>query len=257
MSAPLLEVRDLHVSIEGKEILKGISLTLEKGQVHALMGPNGSGKSTLSNTLMGHLKYQVTQGQILYKGEDLTALKTDARARAGIFLAFQYPTAIPGVSVANFLRTAMKARFGEKYDPKEFRKQMKASMADLGVDENFATRAVNDGFSGGEKKRHEILQLSLLKPELALLDETDSGLDIDALRTVAEGINRLRGPDLGVLLITHYQRILNYIQPDVVHVFIDGKIIQSGGKELAQELELKGYVPYETAKPIQKETVKQ
>jgi Fe-S cluster assembly ATP-binding protein len=197
------------VSVEGKEILKGISLTVEKGKVHAIMGPNGSGKSTLSHALMGHPKYQVTQGQILFKGQDLTGIKTDARGRAGIFLAFQYPTAIPGVSVANFLRTAMKARFGETFQPKEFRKQLKGVMAELGMNETFATRYVNDGFSGGEKKRHEILQMALLKPELAVLDETDSGLDIDALRTVAEGINHLRGPGLGILLITHYQRILN------------------------------------------------
>ncbi len=248
MSAPLLEIKDLHVKIDDKEILKGISLSVEKGQVHALMGPNGSGKSTLSNTLMGHPKYQITGGQILYKGQDITSWKADARARAGIFLAFQYPTSIPGVSVANFLRTTMKARFGEAFQAKEFRKTFKAAMANLGIDEAFATRYVNEGFSGGEKKRHEVLQMSLLKPELAVLDETDSGLDIDALRTVAEGINRLRGPELGVLLITHYQRILNYIQPDVVHVFIDGAIIRSGGKELAQELEQKGYVPYETQK---------
>ena len=254
MSNPLLELKDLHVKVEGKEILQGISLTVEKGQVHAIMGPNGSGKSTLSNTLMGHPKYQVTQGQILYNGQELNSLKAYQRARAGIFLAFQYPTAIPGVSVANFLRTAMKARFGEAFQPKEFRKQLKATMAELGVDETFATRYVNDGFSGGEKKRHEILQMALLKPELALLDETDSGLDIDALRTVAEGINRLRGPNLGILLITHYQRILNYVQPDFVHVLIDGKIIRSGGKELAQELEAKGYAPYEVLKE-QKESV--
>ena len=257
MSAPLLEIKDLHVSIEGKEILKGISLTVEKGQVHAVMGPNGSGKSTLSHTLLGHPKYQVTSGQILYRGENIVGLKTDVRARAGIFLAFQYPTAIPGVSVANFLRTAMKARFGAGFQPKEFRKQLKAAMAQLGIDETFATRYVNDGFSGGEKKRHEILQMALLKPELALLDETDSGLDIDALRTVAEGINRLRGPELGILLITHYQRILNYVQPDIVHVFINGQIIRSGGKELAHELEAKGYAPYEAAKAPQKEVISQ
>jgi len=220
-------------------------LDLEKGEVHAVMGPNGSGKSTLSNTLMGHPKYQVTQGEILFKGETLTSLKADQRARAGVFLAFQYPTAIPGVSVANFLRTAMKARFGEAFQPKEFRKELKAAMADLGIDESFATRHVNDGFSGGEKKRHEILQMRLLKPELALLDETDSGLDIDALRTVAEGINRLRGPERGILLITHYQRILNYVEPDRVHVMIEGKIVQSGGKELAHTLEAKGYAPFE------------
>ena len=241
----LLEVKELHVQVEGKEILKGISLKVEKGQVHALMGPNGSGKSTLSNTLMGHPKYQVTHGQILFNGQDLTPFKTDARARMGIFLAFQYPTAIQGVSVANFLRTAMKARFGEAFQPKEFRKMLKGAMASLGVDESFATRYVNDGFSGGEKKRHEVLQMALLKPQLALMDETDSGLDIDALRTVSEGVNRLRGPDLGILLITHYQRLLNYIQPDAVHVLVDGRIVRSGGKELALELEAKGYAPYE------------
>ena len=253
MSAPLLEIKHLHATIDGKEILKGISLTLEKGQVHALMGPNGSGKSTLSNTLMGHPKYQVTGGQILYKGQDITGWKADVRARAGIFLAFQYPTSIPGVSVANFLRTAMKARFGDQFQAKEFRKTLKTTMANLGIDESFATRYVNDGFSGGEKKRHEVLQLSVMKPELAILDETDSGLDIDALRTVAEGINRLKGPELGILLITHYQRILNYIQPDVVHVFMDGVIIRSGGKELALELEQKGYTPYEIEKKPKEE----
>ena len=241
----LLEVKDLHVEVEGKEILKGISLKAEKGQVHALMGPNGSGKSTLSNTLMGHPKYRITRGQILFNGQDLAGVKTDARARMGIFLAFQYPTAIQGVSVANFLRTAMKARFGDQFQSKEFRKTLKGAMASLGVDESFATRYVNDGFSGGEKKRHEVLQMVLLKPQLALMDETDSGLDIDALRTVAEGVNRLRGPELGILLITHYQRMLNYIQPDAVHVLVDGRIVRSGGKELALELEAKGYAPYE------------
>ena len=241
----LLEVKELHVEVEGKEILKGISLKVEKGQVHALMGPNGSGKSTLSNTLMGHPKYKVTRGQILFNGQDLTSFKTDARARMGIFLAFQYPTAIQGVTVANFLRTAMKARFGDQFQSKEFRKTLKAAMASLGVDESFATRYVNDGFSGGEKKRHEVLQMALLKPQLALMDETDSGLDIDALRTVSEGVNRLRGPELGILLITHYQRLLNYIQPDAVHVLVDGRIVRSGGKELALELEAKGYAPYE------------
>ena len=241
----LLEVKDLHVEVEGKEILKGISLKMEKGQVHALMGPNGSGKSTLSNTLMGHPKYRVTRGQILFNGQDLAGVKTDARARMGIFLAFQYPTAIQGVTVANFLRTAMKARFGDQFQSKEFRKTLKGAMASLGVDESFATRYVNDGFSGGEKKRHEVLQMALLKPQLALMDETDSGLDIDALRTVSEGVNRLRGPELGILLITHYQRLLNYIQPDSVHVLVDGRIVRSGGKELALELEAKGYAPYE------------
>jgi Fe-S cluster assembly ATP-binding protein len=215
------------------------------------MGPNGSGKSTLSHTLMGHPKYQVAGGQILFQGKDLSPLKPYERARAGIFLAFQYPTAIPGVSVANFLRTAMKARFGDQFQAKDFRRQVKEAMAVLGIDDAFATRYVNDGFSGGEKKRHEILQMALLKPALAVLDETDSGLDIDALRTVSEGINRLRSPELGVLMITHYQRLLNYVQPDRVHVFVDGRIVRSGGKDLALELEAKGYAPYEK----QKETV--
>ena len=245
MPSPLLELRNAHVEVEGKEILKGISLTVQQGEVHALMGPNGSGKSTLSNTLMGHPKYKVTQGEILYQGKDLTTLKTYSRARAGIFLAFQYPTTIQGVSVANFLRTALKARLGDQFQAKEFRKTLKSTMAALGVDESFATRYVNDGFSGGEKKRHEILQMALLNPSLAILDETDSGLDIDALRTVAEGINRLRRPDLGVLLITHYQRLLNYIEPDFVHVLLEGRIVRSGGKELAHELETTGYAPYE------------
>jgi Fe-S cluster assembly ATP-binding protein len=245
MNRSLLELRDLHVEVEGKKILKGISLKVEQGQIHALMGPNGSGKSTLSNTLMGHPKYQITEGQILFQGQDLAPLKTDVRARMGIFLAFQYPTAIQGVSVANFLRTAMKARFGDQFQPKEFRKRLKSAMASLGVDESFAARYVNDGFSGGEKKRHEVLQMAMLRPTLSIMDETDSGLDIDALRTVSEGVNGLRGPELGILLITHYQRLLNYLQPDAVHVMVDGRIVRSGGKELAHELETSGYAPYE------------
>jgi len=244
-SAPLLEIQNLHVSVEGKEILKGIALTLQAGEVHALMGPNGSGKSTLSHTLMGYPKYEVTSGKILFQGQDIVSLKPDARARAGIFLAFQYPVAVPGVSVANFLRTIMKARWGDAFKPKEFRKTLLAAMAQLGMDESFATRYLNDGFSGGEKKRHETLQMALLQPVLAILDETDSGLDIDALRTVADGINRMRGPERGILLITHYQRLLNYVEPDHVHVLIAGRIVRSGGKELAMELETKGYAPYE------------
>lgn len=248
MATPLLQVDNLHVSVEGKAILKGLNLTLDRGQVHAVMGPNGSGKSTLSHTLMGHPRYQVTQGRLLFKGQDLAALKADERARAGVFLAFQYPTAIPGVSVVNFLREALKARFGNDVPVKEFRKLIKEQMASLGIDESFATRAVNDGFSGGEKKRHEILQMALLKPELAILDETDSGLDIDALKVVADGINRLRGPERGILLITHYQRILNYVQPDVVHVLVGGQVVRSGGKALAQELERTGY---ESFKPME------
>jgi len=243
---PTLEIRDLHVSVEGKPILKGLSLAVRKGEVHALMGPNGSGKSTLANALMGNPKYEVTQGQILYQGVDVLELGADERARKGLFLAFQYPTAIPGVSVANFLRTALNARrkeIGEEKPiaPKEFRALVKEQMALLKMDESFAGRYLNDGFSGGEKKRAEILQMAVLRPEIAVLDETDSGLDIDALRIVSEGVNALAGPDLGVLLITHYQRILNYIKPDFVHVLVDGRIVKSGGPELALELEAQGY----------------
>ncbi len=238
---PLLTIDNLHVSVEGKPILQGLTLSVDRGQVHAIMGPNGSGKSTLSYTIMGHPRYQVTQGRILFNGQELVGMTADARARAGVFLAFQYPTAIPGVSVVNFLREALKARFGGDVPVKEFRKLIKEQMVLLGVEESFASRAVNDGFSGGEKKRLEILQMALLKPALAVLDETDSGLDIDALKVVAEGINRLRAPERGMLLITHYQRILNYVQPDVVHVMIGGQVVRSGGKELAHELEAKGY----------------
>jgi len=243
---PTLGIRDLHVSVEGKPILKGLSLAVRKGEVHALMGPNGSGKSTLANALMGNPKYEVTQGQILYQGVDVLELGADERARKGLFLAFQYPTAIPGVSVANFLRTALNARrkeIGEEKPiaPKEFRALVKEQMALLKMDESFAGRYLNDGFSGGEKKRAEILQMAVLRPEIAVLDETDSGLDIDALRIVSEGVNALAGPDLGVLLITHYQRILNYIKPDFVHVLVDGRIVKSGGPELALELEAQGY----------------
>ena len=248
MTTPLLKIDNLHVTVESKEILKGLTLALDRGQVHAVMGPNGSGKSTLSYTLMGHPRYQVTQGQIVYDGRELVGLKPDERARQGIFLALQYPTAIPGVTVANFLRAALKARFGNEVPLKEFRRRIKEQMALLEIDESFATRYVNDGFSGGEKKRHEILQMALLQPALAVLDETDSGLDIDALKLVAQGINRLRNPSLGILLITHYQRLLAYVQPDVVHVLVDGQIVRSGGKELAQELEATGY---ETFKPAE------
>ncbi|MBI4052214.1 MAG: Fe-S cluster assembly ATPase SufC [Elusimicrobia bacterium] len=241
MSQTLLEIKDLHVEVEGKPILNGVSLTMRAGEVHALMGPNGSGKSTLSNVLLGHPKYQVMQGKIFYKGEDITSLKTNERAKKGIFLAFQYPVAVPGVTVANFLRTAAKAIFGSEQAIKTFRKTLKEKMALLGMEDSFASRYVNDGFSGGEKKRLEILQMAVLEPRLAVLDETDSGLDIDALKVVAEGINRLSGPENGILLITHYQRILNYVKPQFVHVLMHGKMVRSGGPELAQELELKGY----------------
>jgi len=241
-----LEIQNLNVSIEGKVILKGVTLTVNKGEIHALMGPNGSGKSTLANVLMGHPKYEVTEGKILFHGEDVSEMSADERARKGLFLAFQYPTAIPGVSVANFLRMALTARrkeMGEEkpLPPKEFRALVKEKMALLKMDESVAGRYINDGFSGGEKKRAEILQMAVLRPEIAILDETDSGLDIDALRIVSDGVNALSGPDLGVLLITHYQRILNYIKPQFVHVLIDGRIVKSGGPELAHELEAQGY----------------
>jgi len=241
-----LEIQNLHVAVEGKPILKGLSLKVSKGEVHALMGPNGSGKSTLANALMGNPKYEVTEGKILLNGEDLLELSADERGRKGLFLAFQYPMAIPGVSVANFLRMALTARRKEMGEdkplpPKEFRALVREKMALLKMDDSFAGRYINDGFSGGEKKRAEILQMAVLRPEIAILDETDSGLDIDALRIVSEGVNALAGPDLGVLLITHYQRILNYIKPQFVHVLVDGRIVKSGGAELAHELEAQGY----------------
>lgn len=242
-----LTIRNLHVSIEGKEILKGVDLKVAQGEVHAIMGPNGTGKSTLAYTLMGHPSYLVTAGEVSYKGQDVLGLATDARARLGLFLAFQYPVSIPGVTVANFLRTAMNSRRRasnpeDKGLPiQEFRKLLIAKMDYLKMDHAFAGRYLNDGFSGGEKKRAEVLQLAVLKPEIAILDETDSGLDIDALRIVSEGVNALRNEDLGVLVITHYQRILNYIKPDYVHVMIDGRIVESGNAELALHLEEQGY----------------
>jgi Fe-S cluster assembly ATP-binding protein len=251
---PELVVQDLHVAIEGKEILKGLSLEVRKGEIHALMGPNGSGKSTFANTLMGHPKYEVTSGDILFRGESILEMEADERSRAGLFMAFQYPVAIPGVTVANFLRTALNARLAPSETngsgamphkrgmaPKEFRALLKDKMALLKMDESFAGRYLNDGFSGGEKKRAEILQMAILKPEIAVMDETDSGLDIDALRIVADGVNALAGPAMGVLVITHYNRILNYIKPDRVHVMVDGRIQVSGGPELALKLESQGY----------------
>jgi Fe-S cluster assembly ATP-binding protein len=237
----VLEITGLHASIEGQEILRGLDLEVSQGEVHALMGPNGSGKSTLAYTLMGHPKYEVTAGTVSYRGENILALKPDERAKLGLFLSFQYPTAIPGVTMHNFLRTATKAVHGDELPPREFRKLVSEQMERLKMDPSFATRYVNDGFSGGEKKRAEILQLGVLRPQIAILDETDSGLDIDALRTVAEGVEGLRGPELGVLLITHYQRILNYIKPDHVHVMYRGRIIKSGQSDLAKEIEVRGY----------------
>ena len=239
--SPLLSIENLHVEVEEKEILKGVNLVINAGEIHALMGRNGSGKSTLSYTLMGHPKYKVTGGCMKYKGQDITEMPTDERARLGLTLAFQYPVAIPGVSVSNFLRASVKAVRGQDIPVKEFRKELKEVMDRLGVPKQFLSRYVNDGFSGGEKKRLEIMQLALLKPQMAILDETDSGLDIDALKTVSEGVNSLVSKDSAILLITHYQRILNYVKPDHVHVFHEGKIVLSGGPELSTKLEEHGY----------------
>lgn len=242
-----LVIRNLHVNIEGKEILKGLDLTIRQGEIHAIMGPNGTGKSTLAYSLMGHPSYEVTDGEAIFKGINILDLEPDERARMGLFLAFQYPVAIPGVSVANFLRASINARrrvenpSDKGISIPEFRKTLKEQMDRLRMDYAFASRYLNDGFSGGEKKRAEILQMAAIRPEIAILDETDSGLDIDALRIVAEGVNSLRGPELGVMVITHYQRILNYIKPDFVHIMLGGKIVESGGPDLALHLEEQGY----------------
>jgi Fe-S cluster assembly ATP-binding protein len=250
----LLELKNLHVALEdGTEIVKGVDLAVDANQVHAIMGPNGSGKSTLAYALMGHPAYEITEGQILFDGEDVTELAADERAQRGLFLAFQYPHAVPGVTVTSFLRSAInairKARAGED-DPipiSDFRKEVLAQMERLRIPRELAQRYLNDGFSGGEKKRVEILQMAMLKPRIAVLDETDSGLDIDALRVVADGVQELVGPEMGALVITHYQRILNHITPDFVHVFVDGRIVEEGGPELAHKLEAEGYKPYEEA----------
>jgi Fe-S cluster assembly ATP-binding protein len=246
-----LVIKDLHVSVEEKEILKGVNLTVRAGTIHAIMGPNGSGKSTLAYTLMGHPGYIVTGGEAWYRGQNILELEPDERSKLGLFLAFQYPVAIPGVTVANFLRAAINAhRAEEGKDPKEtaipmaqFRKQLREQMTALGIDESFARRYLNEGFSGGEKKRIEILQMAMLEPSMAIMDETDSGLDIDALKIVAQGVNTLyeRHPEMGVLVITHYQRLLNYIKPHFVSVLMDGRIVREGGPKLALELEEKGY----------------
>lgn len=242
-----LDVRNLHVNVEGNEILKGLDLSVRQGEIHAIMGPNGTGKSTLAYALMGHPVYEVTEGQALFKGQNVLELEPDERSHLGLFLAFQYPVAIPGVTVANFLRTAINSR-RKAEDPEdkgmpipEFRQLLKDRMDLLKMDHSFAGRYLNEGFSGGEKKRAEVLQMATLKPEIAILDETDSGLDIDALRIVAEGINALRGPEFGAVVITHYQRILNYVQPDFVHIMFGGRIVESGGPELALQLEEQGY----------------
>jgi Fe-S cluster assembly ATP-binding protein len=244
-----LEIRDLHVTVESdggaREILRGVDLTVRSGETHAIMGPNGSGKSTLAYSIAGHPKYTVTQGSVTLDGEDVLAMTVDARARAGLFLAMQYPVEVPGVSVSNFLRTSVTAVRGEAPKLRTWVKEMRSAMDELQMDPAFAERSVNEGFSGGEKKRHEILQMELLQPKIAVLDETDSGLDVDALKVVSEGVNRVAaGGDVGVLLITHYTRILRYIRPDFVHVFVDGRIVAEGGAELADELEAGGYDTY-------------
>jgi len=242
---PDLEIRNLHVRAGEKEILRGLELAVGKGEIHALMGPNGSGKSTLANVIMGHPNLEVTEGQILWDGEDITEADTDERARMGLFMAFQYPVAVPGVTVTKYLRTVLNAHreaHGEEPIPlKEFRQTVEAAMKLTNVPKEFSSRYLNEGFSGGEKKRMEILQLALQHPEMAILDETDSGLDIDALRVVANGVNSVAGPDMGVLIITHYQRILHLIKPDAVHVLFDGRIVKEGGPELVEQLEEKGY----------------
>jgi len=241
----LLEVKDLHAGIEGKEILKGLNLTVNKGEVHAIMGPNGSGKSTLSKVLAGHPSYAVISGEVIFDGKNLLEFEPDERAREGVFMAFQYPVEVPGVSNSQFLRLAynekMKHTGGEELDPLEFNDLLKEKAKLVEMDPQFFKRSVNEGFSGGEKKRNEILQMAVLEPKLAILDETDSGLDIDALRIVAEGVNKLRSDENAIILVTHYQRLLNYIQPDFVHVLANGRIVKQGGKELALELEEKGY----------------
>ena len=243
---PLLVIEDLHASVDGNEILKGLDLVIGEGELHALMGPNGSGKSTLAKVIAGHPAYTVTGGRILYRGEDLLALEVDERARKGLFMAFQYPSEIPGVTIAQFMRQAIIARTGKEIGVLDFYDDLKEAMRLLEVDEKFAERFVNDGFSGGEKKRNEILQLSMLKPDLAILDETDSGLDIDALQIVAKGVNTLHQElgKMGVLIITHYQRLLNFITPDFVHVMMKGRIVKSGDKTLAHQLEAEGYDTY-------------
>ncbi len=237
----MLKIENLHVEIDGNEIVKGLDLEVGKGEIHAIMGPNGSGKSTLANVLMGHPRYELTEGSITFEGEDVLELEADERAKLGMFLAFQYPSEVPGVSVANFLRTAVNSVREEELSPMEMYRLLQEKMAVMQMDPKFAERYLNEGFSGGEKKRNEILQMLMLEPTLAIMDETDSGLDIDALQVVARGVNELRGPEFSAVIITHYQRILRYIQPDRVHVMLDGRLVTSGGKELADELEDRGY----------------
>ncbi len=255
MAEPILKIEGLKVAVDGKEILRGVDLEVPQGEVHALMGPNGSGKSTLAYALAGHPRYDITDGRVIYNGEVIASadedetLGADERARLGMFLAMQYPLEVPGVSVMNFLRSSLSAVRGEEVPPREFVKAFNEASQLLEFDKSFADRYLNEGFSGGEKKRHEILQMALLKPKLAVLDETDSGLDIDALKVVSNGVNTLRGDDLGVLIITHYTRILNYIKPDVVHVMFEGRIAKTGGPELAEHLEEVGYVEFGSSEP--------
>jgi Fe-S cluster assembly ATP-binding protein len=237
----MLKIENLQVEIDGQEIVKGLDLEVGKGEIHAIMGPNGSGKSTLANVLMGHPRYEVTGGSITFEGEDVFELEPDERAKLGMFLAFQYPSEVPGVSVANFLRTAVNSVREEELNPMEMYRLIQEKMSIMQMDPRFAERYLNEGFSGGEKKRNEILQMLMLEPTLAIMDETDSGLDIDALQVVAKGVNELRGPEFSAIIITHYQRILRYIEPDHVHVMLDGRLVTSGGKELADDLEEKGY----------------
>lgn len=250
VETPLLVIDNLHVSVEGTEILKGVSLTINAGETHAIMGPNGSGKSTLANVLLGHPSYVTTKGTITYKGEDITDAAPEVRGQAGMFLGFQYPEEIPGVSVVNFLRTALSNKTGTDYTVLELRLKVMEAMRELGMDASFADRYLNEGFSGGERKRNEILQMAVLEPDFAVLDETDSGLDIDALKIVAEGVERLRNDDRGFLIITHYQRMLDYITPDVVHVFVDGQIVESGDAALADVIEEAGYDEYRSEVPV-------
>lgn len=258
-NAPKLKIENLHVNIEGKEILKGVNLEVNGGEVHAIMGPNGTGKSTLASALMGHPKYEVTSGSVTLDGEDVLEMEVDERARKGLFLAMQYPSEISGVTNSDFLRTAINAKRGEgnEISLMKFIRKMDEKMAMLNMDESFAHRYLNEGFSGGEKKRNEILQMMMLEPRIAILDEIDSGLDIDALKVVAKGVNSMLGPNLGVLIITHYQRLLNYIKPDFVHVFMQGRIVKSGGLELAERLEAEGYDWIKEELGIEDETVGQ
>ena len=249
MSAPLLQIEDLHASAGDTEILRGVDVVVERGEIAALMGPNGSGKSTLANVLMGHPGFTVTQGRILYEGQDITAMAPDARAKLGMFLAFQYPEEIPGVSVIQFLRQALSNRTGIDYTVLELRLKVMEAMRELGMPSSFADRYLNEGFSGGERKRNEVLQMAVLEPDMVIMDETDSGLDIDALRIVADGVNRLTGPDRGFLVITHYQRLLEHITPDTVHVFLQGRVAETGGSELAERLEEEGYDAFRSSLP--------